>query len=242
MTVFQARARMGRLKRKALVQILSFGRNRECPVCGWTGFQFLPLKHPRISHFDAICPKCGSNERARLAFIAMRERIKGTQRLLHFAPERSLSPWLRGQVRDYVSADLNPKKADHVVDIMDIKFPDDSFDMIWCSHVLEHVPDDRRAMRELHRVARPGGRCLIQVPLWHDRTDEDNTVTDHDERVRRFFQFDHVRLYGYDIEDRLREAGFNVEVIRPHHFPPEAIFRHQIVQLGNQEIFLCTKP
>lgn len=234
--------RPGKLKRKLIAGVLRLGSGRECPICGWTGFQFLPLKHARVSHFDALCPTCGSNERARFAFLAMRDRINGTNRLLHFAPERSLAPWLRRQVRDYVGADLNPRKGDHVVDITNITFPDDSFDMVWCSHVLEHVPDDRKAMRELYRVTTPGGRCMIQVPLWHDRTDEDDSVTDRAERERRFFQFDHVRLYGYDIEDMLRGTGFDVEVIRPHHFAPEVIFRHQIAQVGNQEIFLCTKP
>jgi SAM-dependent methyltransferase len=231
-----------RITRLLLSGALSLGNDRECPICGWVGFQFLPLKHPRVSHFDAICPRCGSDERARLAFLTMRPRLSGVARALHFAPERSLSPWLRSIVPHYVSADIEPGRADRVVDIMQIDFPDDSFDLVWCSHVLEHVPDDRRAIREMHRVTRPGGLCMVQVPLWHDVTDEDDSITDRQERVRRFFQKDHLRLYGYDMLDRLTEAGFSVDLIRPHHFPPETIFRHQIARVGNLEVFLCSKP
>jgi SAM-dependent methyltransferase len=217
------------------------GRGRICPICGWEGYQFLPQMHPRMPHFDAICPNCGSNERSRFSFVVMRDRIKGTERMLHFAPEKSLKAWLKASVGEYHSCDIEPGKADHVVDIQNIQFEDDSFDLVWCSHVLEHVPDDRRAMRELCRITRPGGTALIQVPLFHEVTDEDPTITDKAELARRFFQNNHLRLYGYDIKDRLEEAGFTVKVITPVHFGPEIIFTHQIAQAGDYEIFLCTK-
>ncbi|MCK0209484.1 methyltransferase domain-containing protein [Starkeya koreensis] len=142
---------------------------------------------------------------------------------------------------NYISCDLNPGVADQVVDIQDIPFPDKSFDIIWCSHVLEHVPDDRKAMREIHRVLRDGGTALIQIPVWHEVTDEDPSIIDKQERIRRFYQADHVRLYGDDVDIRLKEAGFSVRTVRPHHFEPEIVFRNQIAQPGNYEIFLCTK-
>lgn len=232
-----------RVVRPAAMYALRYGNGmtHECPICRWTGFLFDPTVHRRAGHANSKCPNCGSNERARFAYVVMSDRLNGTERVLHFAPEKALTAWLKSRVRDYVSADINPAVADHVIDITEIAFPDNSFDLVWCSHVLEHVPDDGKAMREIHRVLRPGGIAMIQVPLWHDVTDEDIAVTDPEERIRRFYQKDHVRLYGYDIEDRLREAGFSVEVVRPHRFPPEIIFRHQIAQPGNMEIFLCTK-
>ena len=98
------------------------------------------------------------------------------------------------------------------VDITDIPYPDSSFDVIYCSHVLEHVPEDRKAMRQMHRLLRPGGWALIIVPIRGECTFEDTTVTSPEERKRLFGQCDHVRRYGPDVADRLREAGFRVTV------------------------------
>ncbi len=177
----------------------------------------------------------------RLAYHATSHLITGKERVLHFAPEKSIGAWLRSKVAEYITCDIEPGRADVVIDIQQIDFADCSFDLVWCSHVLEHVPDDRKAMRELHRVTRNGGLCVVQVPLWHAVTDEDPTIEDHAERTRRFYQKDHLRLYGEDVVDRLREAGFDVEVVKAHYFPPEIVFRHNIGQPGNVEVFLCRK-
>jgi len=113
-----------------------------------------------------------------------------------------------------VTTDLTRADVDLRCDLQAIPLPDCTFDLLLCSHVLEHVDDDRQAMRELHRVLRPGGLALVCVPLdeSRDETYEDPTVVDPKDREREFLQFDHVRLYGNDMEARLREAGFDVVI------------------------------
>jgi ubiquinone/menaquinone biosynthesis C-methylase UbiE len=128
------------------------------------------------------------------------------------------------------------------MDVTDIQSPDDSFDIVYCSHVLEHVDDDRRAMRELCRVLRPDGWAILMVPITTDRTVEDPSISDPQERLRLFGQKDHVRRYGPDFVDRLREAGFAVETIRPDDFlSPEEIERMAIDRKYAGEIYHCTK-
>jgi SAM-dependent methyltransferase len=137
--------------------------------------------------------------------------------VLHYAPEPSTTQFLRQRVGPgYRSIDLTSPLADALMDATSLQYPDASFDLVLCSHVLEHVPDDRAAMREMHRVLRPGGVALLQHPVVPGQcTFEDPTVTDPEERLRLFSQEDHVRVYGPDIGDRLREAGFAVETIVP---------------------------
>jgi SAM-dependent methyltransferase len=138
-------------------------------------------------------------------------------RVLHWAPEQCLVSAFRARGNlDYETADLDPSGApDHVADITDTGLPADSYDVMLCSHVLEHVPDDRAAMREMFRLLRPGGWLVAQVPLYAgDETVEDPDEADPQERLRRFGQADHIRIYGRDFYDRLREAGFDVELHR----------------------------
>ncbi len=181
--------------------------------------------------------------------LALQERglPRPGHRVLHVAPDRSLRDRLRTSPGvTYVGGDRKepgytypPGTID--LDVAALPFPDDDFDLVICSHVLEHVQDDRRAMRELHRVLRPGGLAILLVPMSQRAdTDEDPTITDPEERARRFGQRDHVRLYGRDYPDRLREAGFTVAVERPaDRLPPGQVF-----QLGlkrDEELVLCTK-
>jgi SAM-dependent methyltransferase len=136
-------------------------------------------------------------------------------RVLHFAPEICFASRFRKLANlDYVAADLSSPLADHQVDLHELPFRDSDFDVIICNHVLEHVADDRRCMRELRRVLCPKGFALLNVPLDPSRaiTFEDPSVVDPRERQRLYGQGDHVRLYGADYVDRLREAGFRVDV------------------------------
>ena len=131
------------------------------------------------------------------------------KRLLHVAPERQMSHLFRQERSvDYLSADLSSALAMEKMDITDIQYPSNSFDVIYCSHVLEHIPNDRQAMRELCRVLRPDGWAILQVPILVESTLEDPTVTSPEERERLYGQHDHVRAYGLDYKDRLVEAGF----------------------------------
>lgn len=187
-----------------------------CPCCGAHLPKFIPggvNLRP-----NAMCPSCGSLERHRLMQLYFQTRTNlYTDRLkvLHFAPEACLERGLdNNPMIDYVSADLYSPRAKQKIDITDIPYPDASFDVVLCSHVLEHIPDDRKAMRELLRVLKPDGWALLQVPidLRRDVTFEDPTVTDPAERARLFGQHDHVRWYGRDYPDRLRECGFDVRI------------------------------
>ncbi|MCC7381539.1 MAG: methyltransferase domain-containing protein [Deltaproteobacteria bacterium] len=204
--------------------------------------RFLPFGV--VPRGDAQCPVCGSIERHRLAWLFLKRELhistNCAMRLLHFAPEAELMRRLQ-QVRglDYVTADLTSSRAQLKLDITEIALPDASFDLVYCSHVLEHVPEDRKAMREIWRVLRPGGAAAIMLPFEGETTFEDPTVTDPKERLRLFGQVDHVRRYGVDVVERLRDAGFDVKVISPSVYVSEREMRS--IGLKDEPVLLCRR-
>jgi len=133
--------------------------------------------------------------------------------MLHVAPEPCLAQKFKREY-DYISVDLDGEKAMMAMDVTALTFSDESFDAIVCNHVLEHIPDDRRAIREFYRVLKSGGWASIQVPIRGEVTQEDLSVTDPKERLRLYGQEDHVRYYGRDFCDRLKGAGFDVYEIK----------------------------
>jgi SAM-dependent methyltransferase len=141
-------------------------------------------------------------------------------KVLHFAPEKIITRLFQSFKNiDYLSADLDPTKAMAKQDITNTTFADNSFDIIFCSHVLEHIPDDHQAMKEIRRILRPDGFAILQVPVKDnfngiriEKTYEDFNITDPKERAIAFGQFDHVRVYGRDFKDRLEKAGFKVRI------------------------------
>ena len=162
------------------------------------------------------------------------------KRFLHIAPEPTEIRIKQRVGGGYVSADLLDPTADVQMDVTNIQYPDESFDVVYCSHVLEHVSDDRLAMREFRRVLAKDGLALFLVPISAEETLEDPTITDPNDRELAFGQNDHVRRYGPDFVDRLREAGFSVQVVRDSDVATaEEIFRMGLV--GSGEIFLATK-
>ena len=186
----------------------------ECPVCG---HRFRRFK-PDWNRAGAICWRCGAHERHRAVALLWRERAEllgGATSLLHFAPEWCFRYTPLPRHLRYVTADLEPGKGDLQLDIRALDLPDDAFDAIVCSHVLEHVDRDADALAELRRVVAPGGWVLLMVPQDLDRpvTYEDPSITDPDARRAAFLQHDHVRLYGRDFADRVATAGFDVEPI-----------------------------
>lgn len=208
---------------------------RECPICDTVVASFDPGGHPDRLRLDAKCQTCGSLERHRGLWLFFRKRIFHRRipvrhgrmgiRMLHVAPRgmRMLHVAPETHLRDrfqtvrhlsYLTADLDPAKAMVQMDLTNIDLPDDSFDLILASHVLEHIPDDLAAMRELRRVLRPLGKLILAVPMWGDVTREDLSITDPGERRRLYGQDDHVRMYGHDgvFEERLRAAGFEVTI------------------------------
>jgi SAM-dependent methyltransferase len=147
----------------------------------------------------------------------LRPRLpQGLKQLLHIAPEEPIARLLHEREDiNYLSGDLTVANVMVKLDLQAMEFPDKRFDLIICSHVLEHVPDDGKAMAELFRVTRPGGYTLVMVPVHGKKTSEDPGIVDPKERLLRFGQADHVRKYGTDIQERLSGAGFKVTVRRP---------------------------
>jgi SAM-dependent methyltransferase len=134
-------------------------------------------------------------------------------KVLHFAPEQAFYKLFRNQKNlDYTTTDLFSPLADVKADICNLPFEDNQYDVILCNHVLEHIPDDTKAMQELYRVLKPGGMAILQIPqdLSRATTFADDTITDQKERAKIFGQYDHVRIYGRDYFDKLRSIGFTV--------------------------------
>lgn len=225
------------------------GDEMECPCCGGRFLTFLPFGVAHRRRPNAMCPQCGSVERHRLMWLFLQRRtdlFQVRKRVLHIAPEAFYFKVLsRHPMVEYVAGDkffpgYHYPEGTIDLDITALTFPDRSFDVVICSHVLEHIPDDALAMRELRRVLRPGGWAIIQVPIDKGmaHTDEDVTLTDPAERERRFGQHDHFRLYGRDLKDRLTAAGFNVEV----HAFSEAFTPQERYRFGlppDEDIHFC---
>lgn len=229
--------------RPRLKAIYYRGGRYVCPVCGSRLRRFLPngFDFPVLREKDIIggawradiqCPVCDSVDRERLLYLYLRNKtdlFRGGYRILHVAAERGLEKHLRGLGPGYLTADLFDPNAMVRMDVTAIQFEDNFFDVIICNHVLEHVPDDRRAMAELYRVMKPGGWGILQVPLSPllDRTYEDPSIVSESAREQAFGQSDHVRIYGFDYRSRLEEAGFEV---RPYDWTGE---RHLYGGAGN---------
>lgn len=177
---------------------------------------FIGAGHP--PRWDARCPNCGSRERHRLLHLWVteggRNKLTG-QRILHFAPEKALSRTMTGHPL-YETADLLRAGVTHRVDIASVPLPAATYDAIIANHVLEHIPDDRAAMRELHRLLKPGGFALLTAPInpTRQQTYENPAVVTKAERHAHFGEDDHVRYYGLDFADRLAAAGFAIEIYR----------------------------
>jgi SAM-dependent methyltransferase len=209
---------------------------RECNLCGYRG-RFWPYGNP--PRRGAVCGNCGSMERQRLVGLWMdaNAHIVNGANILHFAPEPGLAHQFRERAGQYRSADLNPNSADIVLNIEDIDLPDESVELIVCSHVLEHV-DDKKALREMHRVLVPAGRAVLMFPIvegW-ERTYEDATRTSPEDRTRYFGQHDHVRMFGRDVRDRIAEAGFRVTEFTAEE--PE-VSRYGLVR--GEKVFIAAK-
>jgi SAM-dependent methyltransferase len=215
-----------------------------CPCCGRSFRDFAPY---RINGINYVCPACGSFQRHRLLWLFLKEKtdlFTRRLRVLHVAPEDCFQSVFRSLPNlDYLSADLNSSLAMEKMDIENIRYPNNSFDVILCNHVLEHVTDDRRAMREMARVLKPNGWAILQCPLDSRRmtTLEDPNIITPKDRKRFYWQEDHWRLYGRDYKHRLEQAGFAVNVYAfAQNLGEEAIRRFGL--LAHEEIYLCSKP
>lgn len=206
--------RMSYLARPVIAMYYSGNRYTD-PIDGKNYRSFLPYGYEHQRE-NVLAPGTLSLERHRLLWLYLTEKTSFFDKplkVLHFAPEQAFYQRFRAlQNIDYTTTDLNSPLADVKADICNLPFEDDSFDVILCNHVLEHIPDDKKAMEELYRIMKPGGWGIFQIPqdLNRETTFEDNNITDPKERARIFGQYDHVRVYGRDYFDKLRAVGFKV--------------------------------
>lgn len=228
-----------------VVGLFYYGNNVQCPIDGKTYRKFLPYGRLE-SRPNALCPSSLSLERHRLMWLYLQQRTSfftAPLKLLHIAPELCfIRHFEKMQNLDYITGDIESPLAKVMMDVNEIPFEDDTFDVIFCNHVMEHMEDDYRAMKEILRVLKPGGWAIMQSPvyLWLDKTIEDPTVTDPLERERLFNQNDHFRKYGKDYGDRLRTAGYKVT---EDHFLDELSeeTRRRYALPKEEIIYLCEK-
>lgn len=258
--------------RKASLRRLRLGAYRGdafcCPVCGTRLNRFKPIwgsfmrkieEHGYVHPLSSIesfnyraysCPACDANDRERLIMLFLQAALPKLERgrrhrMVEFAPSPVMARTLRRHpVLEYRSADLFRKSVDDRVDITDMRrYADGSIDILLCSHVLEHIPDDRNAMRELFRVLRPGGFGIVMVPLVRgvDATQEDPAVDTEALRWKHYMSGDHLRQYGRtDFVDRLRAAGFAVDLLGLDWFGAEAFARAGVAD--DSILYVVRKP
>lgn len=202
---------------RPIVALFLRGTTYTDPIDGKSYRKFLPYGYENIRE-NVLAPGTLSLERHRLFWIYLKEYtnfFSSTEKLrvLHFAPEQAFLKRFKELPHIiYTTTDLNSPIADVKADICDLPFPDNSYNFIICNHVLEHIPNDVKAMKELYRVLAPNGTAIVQVPYDKNRADtfEDDTITDPKERAEIFGQYDHVRVYGMDYFEKLRTVGFQV--------------------------------
>ena len=192
------------------------GNKKECTVCGSTFRKFLPYGR-LVARENALCPNCLALERHRLMYLYLKEKTNfftKNHKVLHVAPEYCFIERFEAMKNlDYITADIESPLAKVKMDLHDVPFDDNTFDVVFCNHVMEHVDDYTRCMQELHRVLKVGGWAIIQSPQdWSKaHTFEDATITDPKERERIFWQNDHLRLFGRDYAQELEKGGFKVK-------------------------------
>lgn len=200
---------------KPILEVVLKGGKFTDPIDGKSFKMFLPYGYGTQRN-NVLAPGTLSLERHRLLWLYLKNEtdfFTAPKKVLHFAPEQAFYKRFKNQKNlEYTTTDLLSPLADVKADICNLPFQDNSYDIILCNHVLEHIPDDTKAMQELYRVLKPGGMGIFQIPQDLNRatTFEDNSITDRNERAKIFGQYDHVRIYGRDYFDKLRSIGFKV--------------------------------
>lgn len=216
------------------------------PIDGQSYRNFLPYGYEKVRN-NVLAPGTLSLERHRLCWLYLQRETNlfdTPQKVLHFAPEQAFLKRFRKMTHlDYTTTDLNSPIADVKADICNLPFGDNSYDFIICNHVLEHIPDDIKAMSELFRVLTPGGTAILQVPYDRNREEsfEDNSISDPKERAKIFGQYDHVRIYGMDYFKKLSSVGFQVDAVDyTSSFHLSEIEKYRLPQ--GELIPVCKKP
>lgn len=240
--------------------IKNFGFKYKCPFCGYHARKMIPIGCDFKVIYEkeiigcgrrfAGCTKCKSTDKERLVFTYLKNSIdffsNRNKTILHMAPEPNLSKqFLAHKFKEYICGDFFAPGYENVypnyvknINILNIPYKDEYFDVIICNHVLEHVEDDIKGMSELFRVLKKGGFAILQVPISYklDKTYENANITAPWAREEIFGQSDHVRIYGPDYVDRLKKVGFNVEIIS------NLAQSHPKFGLNNKEkLYICRK-
>jgi SAM-dependent methyltransferase len=234
--------------RDKLSPLLYSGNRFHCPVCNRSFRKFRSAGRGERKRQNAVCPYCISRERDRLVFSYLKQQqskfFNDSTRLLHIAPEPCLEPsfqkWAKGL---YLTADLIRKDVNEQFDVMSIPHPNRSFDAVFCSHVLQDVPDDIQAMKEFFRVLVPGGWAILNVPVVAKQS------ADHREQPRNIRKEtdarpdEHLRSYGEDYPDRMRGAGFEVEVVNAQDlFDGQSLEKMAMNRPETGSVYIGTKP
>lgn len=221
---------------RPILMLFLKGDTHTDPIDGKSFRAFLPYGYGK-QRPNVLSPGTLSLERHRLLWLYLKNETSfftKPLKILHFAPEQAFYKRFRKlPLLDYTTTDLNSPLADIKADICNLPFTDNEFDIVLCNHVLEHIPDDTKAMQELYRILKPGGMGIFQIPqdLSRETTFEDNSITDPKKRAEIFGQYDHVRVYGRDYFDKLRSIGFTVnEVDYTKAMEPEMVDKYRLAQ------------
>jgi len=229
------------------------GANVYCSCCDKSFGRFKtldidPLNHNydffKYTRLDVICPYCGSWSRHRVLADYLEKHINTMDsKMLIFAIPRAYITYFQRNKQKYLSADYYNRMADVKADIQELPYRDNEFDFISCDHVLEHVPDDTKALSELRRIVKPGGVVAISVPIMSclKKTYEDGSVVSPEDRWREFGQADHLRVYGMDFIDKLHAVGFNVEIIDGFTLDERIVPTMAASEDDYNKLFICKK-
>jgi SAM-dependent methyltransferase len=232
---------------KKIAPLLYKGDKVTCPVCERNFSKFLSYGSEVTHRENVLCPYDLTLERHRLMWLYLKNEsdffTAPSLNILHIAPEQCFHKTFKAQSNlNYLTGDLLSPIADMHFDLHQIPLDDNRFDVVFCNHVMEHVDDALQCMKELHRVLKPGGWGIMQVPQDMTRavTYEDSSIVTPEDREKHYWQYDHVRLFGRDYPDWLRKAGFQVkEYIPTAHFSEELIERYRLMK--NEILYIVSK-
>jgi SAM-dependent methyltransferase len=220
---------------KLVAPLLFKGDKVECPVCEKSFNKFLSYGSKVAHRENVLCPYDLTLERHRLMWLYLKYHsnfMSDQLNVLHIAPEQCFHGLFKKQTNlNYLTGDLESPIADMHFDLHHIPLEDNRFDVVFCNHVLEHVDDALQCMKELHRVMKPGGWGIMQVPqdITRQETYEDTSITSPEEREKHYWQKDHVRLFGLDYPEWLKKAGFTVKEFKPtENYSKDQISRYRL--------------